>query len=63
MAQLIIIGVAALASLFLIVFGAVTNNSGILSAGTGILGILTGWLGKQNQATINTKVRALFHVE
>ena len=62
MTQLIIIGVASLASLFLVVFGAVTGESGVLATGTGILGALLGAIGVKYQPTINTKVRAFFHV-
>ena len=50
---LIIICVASVASLFLIVFGAVTNQAGILSTGTGILGVLLGYIGAKNQPAIN----------
>lgn len=53
MTTLIIIGVASLASLFLIVFGAVTKEAGILSTGTGILGILLGYIGAKPQTVTN----------
>lgn len=61
--QLIIIGVASTASLFLIVFGAVTNQAGVLSTGTGILGVLLGVAGVKYQPTINAKVRTFFRVK
>ncbi len=60
MTQLIIIGVASLASLFLIVFGAVTNQAGVLSTGTGILGVLLGAAGVKYEPTINQKVKAFY---
>lgn len=62
MVQLIIISVSSLATLFLIVFGAVTNQSGVLATGTGILGALLGAAGVKYEPVITTKVRALFHV-
>ncbi len=49
---LIIIGVASLASLFLIIFGAVTGQSGVLATGTGILGALLGAAGIKYQPQI-----------
>jgi hypothetical protein len=48
MALIIIIGALAL-SAFLIIFGAVTNQAGILSTGTAILGALLGAAGIKYQ--------------
>ncbi len=58
--QLIIIGVASVASLFLIIFGAVTNQAGVLSTGTGILGVLLGYIGATNKPAIQTAMRKVF---
>lgn len=63
MTQLIIICVSCLASVFLIIFGAATNNAGTMSTGTGILGALLGAAGVKYEPTINAKVRAFFHVK
>jgi hypothetical protein len=51
MALIIIIGALAL-SAFLILFGAVTNQAGILSTGTAILGALLGAAGIKYQPQI-----------
>ena len=52
MQQLIIIGVACFASLFLIIFGAVAKDGGVLATGTGILGALLGAAGVKYQPAI-----------
>lgn len=52
MQQLIIIGVACFAALFLIIFGAVTKDGGVLATGTGILGALLGAAGVKYQPAI-----------
>jgi len=59
--SLIIIGVASLASLFLIIFGAVTNQAGVLSTGTGILGVLLGYIGAKNQTEITKVLKRFGH--
>ena len=48
--QLIIIGVASAASLFLVIYGAVSRQAGILSTGTAILGALLGAAGVKYQS-------------
>ncbi len=60
MTQLIIICVASAASLFLIVFGAVTNQSGVLATGTGILGALLGYIGASKKPDIQMAFRKVF---
>ena len=55
---LIIICVASSAMLFLIIFGAVTNQAGILSTGTGVLGALLGAAGVKYQPAISNTVSA-----
>jgi hypothetical protein len=60
MVQLVIICVSCAAALFLIVFGAVTDNAGILSAGTGIIGALLGAIGVKYEVQISDSIdRAL----
>lgn len=60
---IIIIRVASLASLFLIIFGAVTNQAGVLSTGTGILGVLLGSIGIALNPPARAAIRkALKHV-
>jgi len=54
MQQLLIIGVASFAALFLIIFGAVTKDGGVLATGTGILGALLGAAGVKYQPAIQT---------
>ncbi len=60
MPTVIIIGVASLATLFLIVYGAVTNQAGVLSTGTGILGVLLGYIGASKKPDIQTAFRKVF---
>ena len=52
MPTLIIIRAAAFAALFLIIYGAVSKQAGVLSTGTGILGVLLGYIGATNKALI-----------
>ena len=59
MTQLIIICVASAASLFLIIFGAVTNTSGVLATGTGILGALLGAAGVKYQPGIQNAFKKI----
>lgn len=56
MTQLIIICVSCLASVFLIIFGAATNNAGTMSTGTGILGALLGAIGVKYEVKITDTV-------
>ena len=52
MQQLIIICVASFAALFLIIFGEVSHETGILATGTGILGVLLGAAGVKYQPAL-----------
>ena len=47
MIQAIIIITAAICAVFLVVWGAVSNQAGVLSTGTGLLGVLLGFIGAQ----------------
>ncbi len=47
----------ALLACFLVVYGAVTNNAGVLSAGTGLIGSVAGYVFGKNTGTINQALR------